>query len=230
MLLGTFSGRSLGSLGELLLSFNHGFNTVVHVLDEVLLGAAETASVRDIEDTFVTLGGLSGGSTDLHVKLLGDGLELISLLSEEWELDMDGGTEGSSEVGWAGGDASEVIVAGESGTLLNVTDGSAESVEDLVDIGTLLHGDDSKLILFVNPDEESLSIVVEDTSARWPVAVEAASLKETVSLTIGYEGVILLASQDLNNSPQLKSNVRARFNLIKSLLTGKGNDHQSSAV
>jgi hypothetical protein len=38
------------------------------------------------------------------------------------------------------------------------------------------------LILFVNPDKESLVVVVEDTSARWPVSVETASLEETVTL------------------------------------------------
>jgi hypothetical protein len=39
------------------------------------------------------------------------------------------------------------------------------------------------LIFFVDPDEESLGIVVEDTSARWPVSVEVAGLEESVSLS-----------------------------------------------
>jgi len=47
-----------------------------------------------------------------------------------------------------------------------------------------LHGDDSELILLVDPDQESLGVVVEDTSARWPVSVEVASLKESVTLPI----------------------------------------------
>jgi hypothetical protein len=38
------------------------------------------------------------------------------------------------------------------------------------------------LILFVHPHEESLGIVVEDTTARGPVTVEAASLEEAVTL------------------------------------------------
>jgi hypothetical protein len=47
----------------------------------------------------------------------------------------------------------------------DVGGGSAKSVENLNDSGSLLHGDDSKLIFFVDPDEESLGIVMEDTSA-----------------------------------------------------------------
>jgi hypothetical protein len=53
-----------------------------------------------------------------------------------------------------------------------------------VEVSTLLHGNDSKLILFVNPDEEGLLIVVEDTSALWPFSVQVASLQESVSLSI----------------------------------------------
>ena len=90
------------SLGhEFLLSGDHGLDSVVHILDEVLLGATETSSVGDIEDSVGHVGGLSTGSTDLHVVLLGDGSESVHILGEVWKSDVDGGTEGSSEVGWA---------------------------------------------------------------------------------------------------------------------------------
>jgi hypothetical protein len=45
-----------------------------------------------------------------------------------------------------------------------------------------LHGDDSELILFVNPDKEGLFFVVENTSAVGPVTIEASNFEETVSL------------------------------------------------
>jgi hypothetical protein len=45
-----------------------------------------------------------------------------------------------------------------------------------------LHGDDSELILFIDPDQESLFLVMEDTSASWPVSVETTGLQESVSL------------------------------------------------
>ena len=43
--------------------------------------------------------------------------------------------------------------------------GSAESIENFNDTSSILHGNDSKLILFVNPDEESLGFIMEDTSS-----------------------------------------------------------------
>ena len=49
----------------------------------------------------VGLGVLSVGTSDLDVVLVGDGLEFLLLVSELGELDVDGGTETSSEVGGA---------------------------------------------------------------------------------------------------------------------------------
>jgi len=75
-----------------------------------------------------------------------------------------------------------MVISGEFSNFLDGRCSSAKSVEDLGDTSTLLHGDDSELILFVNPDEESLGIVVEDTSALWPVSVKVASSQESVTL------------------------------------------------
>ncbi len=67
---------------------------------------------------------------------------------------------------------------------LNVCGSSRKSVENSVDISALLHGDDTKLILLINPDEEGLLLVVEDTSAVGPVAVKTSDFEETVSFPI----------------------------------------------
>ena len=75
-----------------------------------------------------------------------------------------------------------MVVVREAGDLLDGLGGARETLEDGADVGTLLHGDDTELILFVDPDEESLRIVVEDTSALGPVAVEAASFEEAITL------------------------------------------------
>jgi hypothetical protein len=40
------------------------------------------------------------------------------------------------------------------------------------------------LIFFINPDEEGLGIVVEDTSSLWPFTVEATCFEESISLPI----------------------------------------------
>jgi hypothetical protein len=67
---------------------------------------------------------------------------------------------------------------------LEMSNGSAKSIEDFEDSTILLHGDDSELIFFINPNEESLGVIMEDTSTRWPVSVKVASRKESVTLPI----------------------------------------------
>ena len=58
-----------------------------------------------------------------------------------------------------------MVVMGEFADGLDVGGGSAESLEYSFDISTWLHGDDSQLILLINPDEESLIFIVENTSS-----------------------------------------------------------------
>lgn len=64
----------------------------------------------------------------------------------------------------------------EFSLLLDGGSGTGESLEDSSDVSTGLHGDDTELILFIDPDEEGLVVIVEDTSAIGPVTVETASL------------------------------------------------------
>lgn len=121
-------------------------------------------------------------AADLDVELVSDSLESGHVLGELGELDVDGGTHGSTEVGGAGGNVTEVLVVGELDNLLDLSGAAGKTIEDGVDIGTRLHGDDTELILFVNPDEESLVLVVEDTTTVGPVTVKTASLEETITL------------------------------------------------
>lgn len=160
-------------------------NSVDHVLDEFFLGFSKSSSVGNVEDTVIGLGMLSVDTSDLNLVLVSDLVELFLLLHELWQVDVNGSSHSSSKVGWARGDVSKMIIMGKfdvSG--LKMSNCSAESVEDFDNAGILLHGDDSELILLVDPDQESLGVVVEDTSARWPVSVEVASLKESVTLPI----------------------------------------------
>ena len=56
-----------------------------------------------------------------------------------------------------------------------------QSFEYTLDITTLLHGDDSKLILFIDPDKECFGCVVEDTTALWPVTLHTSYLQVWIS-------------------------------------------------
>ncbi len=65
--------------------------------------------------------------------------------------------------------------------LLDFGGTTGEAVKNGVEVSTLLHSNNSKLILFVNPDKEGLVFVVEDTTTVWPVTVKVAGLEETIS-------------------------------------------------
>ena len=191
---------------ESLFDVDHGFDTVVHILNEVDFGATESTEVGDVEDAVVSLSVLTVSTADLDIVLVGDGLELFLLLTKLGELDVDRGAHTSTEVGGAVRDVTKMLVVGKLGLLLDLGRGNGESLEDLADVGALLHGDDTELILFVNPDEESLGFVVEDTTGLRPLALETARLEVLVTtleeevisdelLLIGFrhggEGVVL---------------------------------------
>ena len=169
---------------ESFLGLNHGSDTIDHVLDKLLLRSTESSSVGDIINSVIGLRVLTVDTSDLDVEFVGNSLEIILLLSELWKADMDGSSEGGTEVSWARGDVTEMVVVRELADSLDMSSGSAESVEDLEDTSSLLHGDNSELILLIAPDVERFGLVHEDTSSGWPVSVEVACLQESVSLSI----------------------------------------------
>ena len=56
-----------------------------------------------------------------------------------------------------------------------------QSFEYTPDISTLLHGNDSKLILLIDPDKECFGCVVEDTTTLWPVTLHTSYLQVWIS-------------------------------------------------
>jgi hypothetical protein len=117
-----------------LLGLDHSLDAIVHVLSEVDFGAAQSTEVRDVEDAVISLGVLSVSATDLHVVLVGNGLELVWVLSKLGELDMHGSTHASSEVGWARGDVAEMVVGSELSLSLDLVGSDGEALEDLTDV------------------------------------------------------------------------------------------------
>jgi hypothetical protein len=114
-------------------------------------------------------------TSDLHVPLVGNFLESLFVSRKLWQLDVHGSSQSSSQVSWARSDVTQVVVMSELGYSFDVVGSVGKSSEDFSDSRSLLHGDDSELVLFVDPDEESFGIIVENTSSRWPVSVESAS-------------------------------------------------------
>merc|ERR1711929_4653 len=60
-------------------------------------------------------------------------------------------------------------------------DAASQALEDTLDVSSLLHGDDSGLVLLVHPQEEGLGLVMEDASALGPVTLHAGDLEVSVS-------------------------------------------------
>jgi len=169
------------SRSESLLSSDESLDTVVHVLGELDLIAAEAAQVGDVEHAIVGLGVLTVGTADLDVVLVGNALHEGVVLLELGQVDVDGSAHASAQVSGAVGDVAEMLVRGELGLLLNGGGSDGEALEHLANVGALLHGDDTELVLLIDPDEESLGIVVEDTTGLRPVTLEAAGLKILVA-------------------------------------------------
>jgi len=167
--------RSLRSQG--LLSSDHGFDTIIHILNELDLVSSESSQVGNIENTIISLGVLTVDTSNLDVVLIGDRLVEGLVLHQFWQVDVDRGSQTGSHVGWASGDVTEVLIVGELSLRLDKVGGISESLENGSDIGTLLHGDDSKLILLIDPDEEGLLGVMEDTSSFWPFSLETSGFK-----------------------------------------------------
>lgn len=168
-------------LGHLLLHLDELKDTILHFLHSLEFGETHSALVGDVIDAAFGLSVLSASSTDLEVELTGNLLQLGSVGSELGQLDVDGGADGGAQVGGAEGEEAETVVVGEGNALLDLVGGCHETAIDLAKVATHLHGDDTKVILLIHPDEESLCVVVEDTAAGGPVAAGVGGLEEAVT-------------------------------------------------
>lgn len=124
---------------------------------------------------------LTVDTSNLNIVLVSNGVELFLLFHELGEVDMHRSSEGGTKIGRARGDVSEMLILSELAILLDGLSGSAKSIEDFFDTSSFLHRDDSELIFLIDPDEERLGVVVENTTTGRPVSVEVASLKESIS-------------------------------------------------
>ena len=138
----------------------------------------------------------AAGTTGLQSKGLTPGLQAINtILGPAGQVNVDGGTHASAQVGGARVNVTEL--GGEQEVLARFSlDGFTdsgntlgESLEDSLDITSLLHGDDTELIFLIDPDQEGLGIVVEDTTALGPVTLHTGNLQ--VGITRHEEEVVI---------------------------------------
>jgi len=165
-----------------------GVDTINHGLDELDLRVAKTVLVGNVIGVTSLTARLAAGTTGLEREGLAPLLQFVNgILGPAGKVNVDGGTHASAQVGGAGVDVAEL--GGEQEVLARlsldgVTDGSnttGKTLEDTLDVTTLLHGDDTELILLVDPDKEGLVGVVEDTAALGPVALHTSDLQVGVT-------------------------------------------------
>jgi len=121
-------------------------------------------------------------TTNLHIELICDSLELSPVLHEIGQVNVHGSAHSCSKVSGARGDVADVRVVKESGFLFDGSCGSCQTCENFTYVCARLHRDDTKFIFFVDPDEEGFGLIVENTATLGPVAVKSASFEEAITL------------------------------------------------
>jgi len=168
--------------GQILLV--EGVDTINHGLNKLDLGVAQTVLVGNVVSVSSLAARFAAGTTGLDIEFLAPLLELVNaVLGPSWEIDVDGSSHASAQVGWARVDVTklgrnlEVLARLSLDGVLDSLDASGQSLENALDVTALLHGDDTELILLVDPDKEGLGLVVEDATAFRPIALHTSDLE-----------------------------------------------------
>lgn len=94
---------------------------------------------------------------------------------------MDRCSHGCTKIGWTWGDVSQVRIMSELSMLLNLTDSLTKSCKNSCNIGSLLHGNNSQLIFFIDPDQESFIFVVKDSSSWRPISIQTSRFQKSIT-------------------------------------------------
>ena len=93
---------------------------------------------------------------------------------------MHAGAQAGAQVAGAGEHVAEalvphVLIALGLDLLLDLAETLAEAAEDVVHVAALLHADDARVVLLVDPHQEVLPVVVEDAASVGPVTCHAGA-------------------------------------------------------
>ena len=125
---------------------------------------------------------LAMNPSDLQVVRICQLLELVHLLSKVVEAHVHRCAHACANVGWARCQVAQAIVMCELYHLFDFLRRLSKTCEYLSDVSALLHRNNSELVFLIDPNKESLVIVVEDATTLRPVPVETGGLQEAVSL------------------------------------------------
>jgi len=168
--------------------FVESVHSINHLLHQLHFTVSQPMLVGDVIGDSSLSSRFTTSSTGLEVKLFTSGSEdLGAKLGPAWEVNVNRGSHASSKVSWASMDVTISFIQHEIMTrflldgILDSLDSSCQPVEHLLDVASLLHRNDSQLILFVDPGQEGLVLVVEDATTLGPVSLHASNLEIWVS-------------------------------------------------
>ena len=100
---------------------------------------------------------------------------LLVIGAKFWQLDVHAGTETGAQVAGTGKNVTQVLVPHELVTLLlhqalHLGQPFTEPLEHSFHIPALLHGDDARVVLLVDPHQKVLIVVVPNAAGVRPVA------------------------------------------------------------
>merc|ERR1711963_794968 len=225
-----FSERAANLHAVLLLQFQillpEGIDTIDHGLDELNLRVSKTMLVGNVVGVSSLATRFTTGTTGLETHAVAPGLQSINgVLGPAGEVNVDGGAHASAQVGGArvniaefGGDL-EVLARFSLDRVSDSLDTPGKTLEDTLDITALLHGNDTELILLVDPDKESFVLVVENTTAFGPVTLHTCDLQ--VGITRHEEEMVvdeLLADSFIHTSQGIVVTSQISFQLGEGVL------------
>jgi len=130
---------------------------------------------------------LPTSSTGLQVKFLTSCLQFINgVFSPSRKINVDRCPHASTKVGGAGVDVAVPLIQAEVfarlllDRFLNTLDSLSQPGKNFPDITTHLHGDNTKLVLFIDPDQECFLVIVEDSTSLGPIPLHASNGKVSV--------------------------------------------------
>lgn len=156
-------------------------NAVVHFLDSVEFGETHAPLVGDVIDATFGFCMFTAGTADLQIVFAGNFFELGLVGGELGYFDVDRSTDSGTQVGWAESEETEPVVVGEGQPFFDVVYSTDQTPENGAEVTTHLHGNDTKMIFFVDPNQEGFVVVVIDTTSRWPETARVGGLQEAVT-------------------------------------------------
>jgi len=155
-----------------------GVDTVNHGLNKLNFRVSKTMLVGNVIGVSGLATRFTLGSTGLETHTVTPGLQSINgVLGPSWEVNVDRGAHAGAQVGGArvdvsklGGDL-EVLARFSLDGISDSLDTLGKTLKDTLDITALLHGNDTELILLIDPDQEGLGGIVEDTTTLGPVTL-----------------------------------------------------------